>query len=87
MKQYYVIVAVLLMLVAGCDGTNSNCQVYKSSNVAYCKKCGSHCIICMHEGRWSSDPCQPHCGDCGSENIRVMRAIDYYEMKRRREKK
>lgn len=86
MKQYYVIVAVLLMLVAGCDGTNSNCQVCKSSNVAYCKKCGSHCIICIHEGRWSSDPCQPHCYDCGSDYIRVMREIDYFEMKRRREK-
>lgn len=74
----------ILVTLCGCDGPNTNCQTYRRGNVAFCRKCGSHCIICMHEGKFSSDPCNPWCDDCGSRNICVMRESDYFKMKNAR---
>lgn len=80
MKRLLGIALIVSSFVTGCGG---NCQTYQSGVVAYCGRCGSHCIICMHN-KWESDPCNPHCDNCGSHNIIRMRERDYYEMKRRK---
>ena len=85
MKSVVVaLIGGILIALCGCDGANTNCQVYRSGNIAYCRKCGSHCIICTHESKFSNEPCDPWCNDCQSHDIRVMRASDYYKEKNAR---
>ena len=85
MRIAIVIVALASMFFMGCDN-GYGCQTYRPGVVAYCGKCGSHCIICMHN-KWKSDPCNPYCDDCGSHNIIRMRESDYYNMKNQKNRR